>query len=106
MYKRVKIKSGDQVKVISGTNKGKEGKVITVDRKKDRVLVEGVNVITKHNKPTPTNPEGSIEQKEAPIHISNVMVIDNQGNVTRVGRRRADNGKLTRFSKKSGEEIK
>lgn len=106
MYKRLKIKSGDQVKVISGAHKGKEGRVIKVDRLKDRVLVEGVNIVTKHVKPSPTTPEGRIETKEASIHISNVMVVDNQGNPTRVGRRRADNGKLVRYSKKSSEEIK
>ncbi|NNE56455.1 MAG: 50S ribosomal protein L24 [Flavobacteriales bacterium] len=106
MYKRLKVKSGDQVKVIAGASKGKEGKVLEVDRRNDRVLVEGVNEITKHNKPTPTNPEGSIEKKEASIHISNVMVIDNAGNPTRIGRKRGDNGKLVRFSKKSGEDIK
>lgn len=106
MYKRLKIKSGDQVKVISGSNKGKNGRVISVDRKKDRVLIEGVNEVTKHNKPSPTNPEGSIETKEASIHISNVMLIDTAGNATRVGRKRGENGKLVRYSKKSGEELK
>lgn len=106
MYKRLKIKSGDQVRVTAGSSKGKDGKVISVDRKSDRVLIEGVNMVTKHNKPSPTNPEGSIETKEAAIHISNVMVIDEAGNATRVGRRRADDGKLVRYSKKSGEELK
>lgn len=105
MFKRVKIKTGDQVKILSGSSRGKEGKVLEVLRKKDRVLVEGVNMITKHVKPSATNPEGGIETKEAPVHISNVMVIDNQGNPTRVGRRRNDAGKLERFSKKSGEVI-
>ncbi len=106
MYKRVKVKKGDQVKVISGANKGKEGKVIEVIRRTDRVLVEGTNMITKHVKPSATNPEGGIVTKEAPIHISNVMVVDNQGNATRVGRRRNTDGKLVRYSKKSQEEIK
>ena len=94
------------MKVISGAHKGKEGRVISVIRIKDRVLVEGVNIITRHLKPSPTNPEGRIETKEAPIHISNVMVIDNQGNPTRVGRRRGEDGKLVRFSKKSSQDIK
>jgi large subunit ribosomal protein L24 len=106
MFKRLKVKKGDQVMVISGTNKGKEGRVIEVNRKNDRVLIEGVNMITKHHKPSPTNPEGRIEEKEAALHISNVMVIDGAGNATRVGRRRDDDGKLVRYSKKTNEEIK
>jgi large subunit ribosomal protein L24 len=106
MYKRLKIKSGDQVRVIAGSSKGKDGKVISVDRSKDRVLIEGVNMITKHIKPSPTTPEGSIETKEAAIHISNVMLVDDAGNATRVGRKRGEDGKLVRYSKKSGEELK
>ena len=101
MYKRVKIKKGDTVKVISGGNKGKTGTVMQVLRKEDRVLVESVNMVTKHVKPSPANPQGGIEKKEAPIHISNVMVVDGDGNATRVGRRRGDDGKLVRYSKKS-----
>ncbi|MGB0136945.1 MAG: 50S ribosomal protein L24 [Flavobacteriales bacterium] len=105
MYKRYKVKKGDQVRILAGKNKGEQGEVILVDRKTDRVIVKGYNMITKHNKPTPTEPQGGIEKKEAPIHISNVMVIDNQGNATRVGRRRNDEGKLVRYSKKSGQEL-
>ena len=78
MYKRVKIKKGDTVKVIAGGNKGKSGTVMQVLRKEDRVLVESVNVVTKHVKPSPANPQGGIEKKEAPIHISNVMVMDSK----------------------------
>lgn len=106
MHKRLNVKKGDQVKVISGENKGKEGQVLEVFTKKDRVIVEGVNIVTKHVKPSATNPQGGIEKKEAPIHVSNVMVVDNQGNPTRIGRRRKDNGKLIRFSKKSNEDLK
>jgi large subunit ribosomal protein L24 len=106
MDKRLKVKKGDQVKVISGENKGKQGSVLQVLRDKDRVIVEGVNIVTKHVKPSATNPQGGVMQQEAAIHISNVMVIDNQGNATRIGRRRGDNNKLVRFSKKSNEEIK
>ncbi|MBI1267997.1 MAG: 50S ribosomal protein L24 [Cryomorphaceae bacterium] len=106
MDKRLKVKKGDQVKVISGENKGKEGSVLQVLRDKDRVIVEGVNIVTKHVKPSATNPQGGVMQQEAAIHISNVMVIDNQGNATRIGRRRGENNKLVRFSKKSNEEIK
>ena len=79
MYKRVKIKKGDTVKVIAGGNKGKTGTVMQVLRKEDRVLVESVNVVTKHVKPSPANPQGGIEKREAPIHISNVMVMDGNG---------------------------
>ena len=92
MYKRVKIKKGDTVKVISGGNKGKTGTVMQVLRKEDRVLVESVNMVTKHVKPSPANPQGGIEKKEAPIHISNVMVVDGDGNATRVGHRRVTMG--------------
>jgi large subunit ribosomal protein L24 len=106
MTKRPKVKKGDQVKVLSGEDKGKQGVVLEVIRKKDRVIVEGVNVVTKHIKPSATNPQGGVEKAEAAIHISNVMVIDNQGNATRIGRRRADNGKLERYSIKSKQEVK
>lgn len=106
MYKRLKIKKGDRVQVTTGEHKGKEGTVLTVDRIKDRVVIEGVNMVTRHIKPSATNPQGGVTEKEAGIHISNVMLIDNQGNATRVGRRRGDNGKLVRFSKKTNEEIK
>ena len=106
MYKRVKIKKGDTVKVIAGGNKGKTGTVMQVIRKDDRVLVENVNIVTKHVKPSPTNPQGGVSTVEAGIHISNVMVVDGAGNATRVGRRRGDDGKLVRFSKKTNEELK
>lgn len=106
MDKRLKVKKGDRVRVISGEHKSKEGSVLAVERAKDRVIIEGVNVVTRHIKPSATNPQGGVTEKEAGIHISNVMVIDNKGNATRVGRRRGDNGKLVRYSKKSNEEIK
>jgi large subunit ribosomal protein L24 len=106
MYKRVKIKKGDTVKVISGGQKGKSGRVIEVIRRTNRVLVEGVNIVTKHIKPSATNPQGGIEKKEAPVHISNVMYVDGKGNATRVGRRRGDDGKLVRVSVKTKEELK
>ncbi len=106
MDKRLKVKKGDRVRVISGEHKSKEGNVLAVERAKDRVIIEGVNVVSRHIKPSATNPQGGVTEKEAGIHISNVMVIDNKGNATRVGRRRGDNGKLVRYSKKSNEEIK
>ncbi len=106
MMNRMKVKKGDQVKVLAGEDRGKEGRVLDVNTSKQRLLVEGVNIITKHQKPSATNPQGGIVKKEASIHVSNVMVIDNQGNPTRIGRRRNDEGKLVRFSKKSKEELK
>ena len=105
MYKRVKVKKGDTVKVIAGGSKGKTGTVMQVLRKEDRVIVENVNIVTKHVKPSPASPQGGIEKKEAPIHISNVMVMDGDGNATRVGRRRGDDGKLARYSKKSDQTL-
>lgn len=94
------------MKVISGGQKGKSGRVIEVVRRTDRVLVEGVNIITKHIKPSATNPQGGIEKREAPVHISNVMYVDGKGNATRVGRRRGDDGKLVRVSVKTKEDLK
>ncbi|WP_028273307.1 50S ribosomal protein L24 [Atopococcus tabaci] len=99
------IKSGDKVKVMAGKDKGKEGTVLKAMPKKDRVIVEGVNIIKKHNKPSAMSPQGGIEEKEAPIHVSNVMLIDpSTGEPTRVGFRIED-GKKVRYSKKSGETI-
>lgn len=105
MQKKLHIKIGDTVKVISGESKGQEGKILTIDRKKERVIVEGANIVKKHVKPSASSPQGGIVDKEAGIHISNVMLVVN-GEPTKTGRRVADNGKLVRFSKKTGEEIK
>ena len=91
---------------LSGGSKGKQGTVMSVDRKSDRVKIEGINMVKKHVKPGPANPQGGIESVEASIHISNVMVVDAAGNATRVGRRRGDDGKLVRYSKKTNEELK
>jgi large subunit ribosomal protein L24 len=106
MFKRLKIKKGDLVVVTAGENKGKQARVTNVDRTSDRITVEGVNMVTKHRKPSAQNPQGGIEKIEAGIHISNVKVIDTKGNATRVGRRRNSEGKLERYSKKSGETLK
>lgn len=106
MFKRLKIKKGDLVVVTAGENKGKQARVTNVDRTSDRVTLEGVNMVTKHRKPSAQNPQGGIEKIEAGIHISNVKVIDTKGNATRVGRRRNSEGKLERYSKKSGETLK
>jgi large subunit ribosomal protein L24 len=105
MQQKLHIKVGDTVKVLSGASVGKEGKVLTIDRRKNRATVEGVNVIKRHTKPSATNPQGGIVEREAGIHISNLMLVFN-GVATKVGRRMNDQGKLVRFSKKTGEEIK
>ena len=103
---KIHIKKGDIVKVIAGDSKGKQGKVLMVDVEKYRAMVEGLNLVSKHTKANAKNPNGGIVKKEAPIHISNLMVVDAQGNATRIGRRKNETGKLVRYSKKSGEEIK
>ncbi|NJP36015.1 50S ribosomal protein L24 [Alkalicoccus luteus] len=99
------VKKGDNVKIISGKDKGKEGKILEAYPKKDRVLVEGVNMVKKHAKPSQTNPQGGILNQEAPIHVSNVMVIDPKTNEpTRVGFK-VEDGKKVRIAKKSGEAL-
>jgi large subunit ribosomal protein L24 len=106
MFKRVKVKKGDLVVVTTGDSKGKQGRIVEVNRDNDRVVVEGVNLVKKHRKPSAQNPQGGIESIAAGINISNVKVVDAKGNATRVGRRRNADGKLERFSKKSGETLK
>jgi large subunit ribosomal protein L24 len=107
MQKKLHIKKGDTVLVIAGNNKGKKGRVLEIITKTDRAIVEGVNMMKKHTKPNAATPQGGIVEKEAPVHISNLMLFDAKvGAATRVGRRLNDQGKLVRFSKKSGEEIK
>ena len=101
---KLKIKSGDTVRVIAGDHKGQEGKVQKVLIEKNKAIVEGVNMISKHEKPSASNPQGGIKEKEAPIHISNLSLIDKNGERTRVGYREED-GKKVRFSKKSNEVI-
>ena len=98
-----KIKKGDTVKVIAGKDRDKEGKVVSVDRKKGKVLVEGINMITKHEKPSASNQNGGIVQKEAPIDASNVMYV-HKGKATRSGFK-IDNGKKVRFAKSTGDII-
>jgi large subunit ribosomal protein L24 len=93
--------------VIAGDNKGEQGKVLVVDPDKQTAIVEGINLVTKHTKPNTKNPQGGIVKKEAPVHISNLMVIDNSGKPTRVGRKLDPKKEiLVRYSKKSGEVIK
>lgn len=105
--KKLHLRKGDNAMVIAGNYKGNKGKVLEVLTDKDRVIIEGVNMITKHVKPSANNPEGGIERTEAGIHISNVKLIDpSTGEPTKVGRKLNDDGKLQRFSKKTGELIK
>lgn len=105
--KKLHITKGDTVKVISGNSKGKTGVVLEVIPAKSRAVVEGVNIITKHVKPSATNPEGGIKKTEAAVHISNLMLVDSAtGEATRTGRKLDDKGKLQRYSKKTGEIIK
>ncbi|KAA9018672.1 50S ribosomal protein L24 [Niallia endozanthoxylica] len=99
------VKKGDKVMVISGKDKGKTGVILAAFPKKDRVLVEGVNIVKKHSKPSQMNPQGGIFNQEAPIHVSNVMPIDPKtGEPTRVGVKEVD-GKKVRYAKKSGEVL-
>lgn len=107
MSKKLHIKKGDEVQVTSGNAKGEVGRVISIDRKKDRVLVEGINMVSRHVKPDASNPQGGIVKKEAGIHISNLMLIDpKEKKPTRVGRKADSEGKLVRYYKKSGEVVK
>ena len=104
---KIHVRKGDTAIVIAGNDKGQKGKVLEVIRAKNRAIIEGVNMITKHVKPSANNPEGGIEKTEAPIHISNIMIVDpSTGEPTKVGRKQNDQGKLQRFSKKTGELIK
>lgn len=107
MGTKLHIKKGDNVKVMAGDSKGKQGRFLSVDIDKNRAIVEGVNLVSKHTKPNAENPKGGIVKKEAAIHVSNLMIIDPSGNATRIGRKMDEStGKRVRYSKKSGEEIK
>jgi large subunit ribosomal protein L24 len=104
---KLKIRKGDLVQVIAGDSKGSQGKVLEVILDKNRAIVEGTNMVSKHTKPNAATPNGGIVKKEAAIHISNLMLVDpKSGKPTRVGRKKNDAGKLVRVAKKSGEEIK
>ena len=104
---KLHVKKGDTVLVLSGNDKGKQGKVMSVDVKSQRAIVEGVRIVSKHTRPNAEHPQGGIIKQEAPIHISNLMVVDNSGKPTRVGRKKDEKtGKLVRYSKKTGEIIK
>jgi large subunit ribosomal protein L24 len=102
---KMKVKKGDQVVILTGRDKGKKGEVLRVDREKRRVLVQGVNMVKRHQRPT-MNSAGGINEFEAPIHVSNVALVDpDSGEATRVGYRTLDDGKKVRFAKRSGEVI-
>lgn len=102
---KLKIKTGDTVRVIAGDYKGKEGKVLQVYREKNKALVEGINIVSKHEKPSAKNPQGGIVKKESPIHISNLSLIDpKSGETTRIGYEIRDEKKV-RVSRKSNEVI-
>ncbi len=107
MNVKLHIKRGDMVFVNAGEDKGKTGKVLSVDKKNMRAIVEGVNMISKHTKPNAKYPQGGIIKQEASIHISNLQVVDPvKGGPTKIGRKKNDKGELVRYAKKSGEEIK
>ena len=103
--KKFNIKKGDTVYVNAGNDKGKSGKVLQVLRDKDRVVVEGINMVSKHTKPNPKSPQGGIVKQEAAIHISNVNLMDAAGKPTKIAHKVVD-GKKVRIAKSTGEEIK
>jgi len=105
MMSKLHIKTGDTVKVLSGTDNGKTGKVTSVVLEKGRAFVEGINMVSKHTKPSAANPQGGIVKREASIHISNLMVVDSKGQASRIGRKMNEEGKLVRYSKKTGEVL-
>lgn len=103
---KLHVKKDDTVIVITGKDKGKKGRIIAAYPRENRVLVEGINMVKKHSKPTQQNPQGGILDQEAPIHVSNVMLIDpKSGKPTRVGYKVLENGEKVRVAKKSGEVI-
>ncbi len=107
MSKKLHIKKGDTVFVNAGEDRGKTGRVLEVITAKNRAIVEGINMVSKHTKPNAEHPQGGIIKQEAPVHVSNLQVVDPvNGGPTRIGRRLNDKEKLVRYAKKSGEEIK
>ena len=107
MSTKLHIKKGDTVYVNAGNDRGKTGKVLEVLVEEKRAIVEGINLVSKHTKPNAKHPQGGIIKQEASIHISNLQIVDpSKGKATRIGRRLNNSGKLVRYAKKSGEEIK
>jgi len=104
--KKLHVKTGDTVKVIAGDERGKTGRIIAVNADKQKVTIEGLNLVTKHAKPSAKNPQGGISQVEAPIHASNVAIVDPKtGEATKTAKRKNSEGKTERYSKKTGEVI-
>ncbi len=104
---KLHIKKGDNAMVTSGNSKGQSGRVLFVDAEKQRAIVEGVNMVSKHTKPNADNPKGGILKQEASVHISNLKLVDKSGKPTRIGRKIDEkSGKSVRYSKKTGEVIK
>ena len=104
---KLKIRKGDLVQVMAGDSKGTQGKVLEVLLAKNRVIVEGANMVSKHTKPSAATPNGGIVKMEAALHISNLMVVDAKtGKPSRIGKKKNAEGKSVRITKKSGEEIK
>ena len=104
MATKVKINKGDKVRIIAGSQKGTEGSVLSINKENNKAIVEGVNLVKKHNKPNAQNPQGGITEKEAPIDISNLSLLTSDGKTTRVGYRMEDGSKV-RFAKKTDEVI-
>lgn len=103
---KLHIRKGDMVQVLAGDSKGQQGRVLSIITADKKAIVEGINMVSKHSKPSAKNTQGGIVKKEAPVHISNLMLIEpGTGKPTKVGRR-IEKGKLIRFSKKTGEVIK
>lgn len=107
MNRKFHVKRGDTVYVNAGEYKGRQGRVLEIITKDEKAIVEGINMVSKHTKPNAQYPQGGIIKREAPIHISNLMLVEgSSGKPTRVGRKPGNNDKLVRYSKNSGEEIK
>ena len=104
MAVKIKIRKGDIVCVITGSHKGAEGEVLRISKEDNKAVVEGVNLVKKHNKPNAQNPQGGITEKEAPIHISNLSLLTSEGKTTRVGYR-MEEGTKVRYAKKTDEVI-
>ena len=102
---KIKIKKDDNILVIAGEHKGSVSKVVKIIKEKNRAIIEGVNMIKKHEKPSAQNPQGGIIEKEAAIHISNLSLVSSEGNATRVGFRFEEDGKKVRFAKKNNEVV-
>jgi len=107
MNAKLHIKKGDTVKVLAGNSRGMQGKVLVVNAQDNTAIVEGISLVSKHTKPNAKNTQGGIVKQEAPVHISNLMIVDAKGNATRIGRKLdSKTEKLVRYSIKSGEVIK